>query len=161
VLTRRTALLGGTAALLLAGCGSRPVRTLAGDPSDVRVLRAALEIERTQIAVYEAGLALTRGRLAAGLHTILAAERAHASAIEELLRELGATPAPPRAARAYSRGVPRTADAWFRHAIRSEDQWSAGYGALVPKLRNQRLRATFGSLSTTEAEHSVALGLLP
>ena len=149
-------MLGGASALLLAGCGKVPVRTLAGDPRDVRVLAAAIEVERTQVAVYEAGVALGGGPL---VGTILAHERAHLAALEELVRELGTQPAAARAAADYRRGIPGSLREWRRHAIRSEELWSAGYAALIPKLVNPRLRSTFGALMTTEAEHAAALDL--
>jgi hypothetical protein len=43
--------------------------------------------------------------------------------------------------------------------MKLEQQWSAGYAAVIPKLANQRLRGTFGALMTSEAEHAVALEL--
>jgi rubrerythrin len=159
VLTRRTAIWTGGSALLLAGCGGTPARKLAGSPSDVPVLSAALEIERSQIALYEAGTWLLSGREAALVQTILAHERSHAEALAEAIRELGGRPAAPRAAAAYARGIPRGGDAWRRHAIESEQQWTAAYAAAIPKLANLPLRATFGAMMTTEAEHAVALDL--
>jgi rubrerythrin len=153
-MTRRTLLLGGAGAVMLAGCGGRAVRTLAGDPSDLRILAAALESERTQIATYEVGTSLSDDPI---VRQILAHERAHAAAIEELMRELGGAPARARPAAEYRRGVPTTRAAWRRYAIHAEQQWSAGYESVLPKLKNQRLRSTFGALMTTEAEHSVAL----
>lgn len=152
MITRRTALWTGASALLVAGCGGRPALTVAGDPADLRILNAALESERAQVALYEAGVKLSG---AAIVKQILAQERAHAAAIEEAIRELGGTPAPARpiAHFALSRGY----DAWRQDAINAEEQWAAGYAALIPKLANQRLRATFGALTTTEAEHAVAL----
>jgi hypothetical protein len=157
VLTRRTAIWTGGSALLLAGCGGRPARKLAGSPSDLPLLGAALEIERAQIALYEAGARLVSGRQAALVQTILAHERSHAEALAEATRELGGRPAAPRPAAAYARGVPRSIDAWRRHAIRSEQRWTAAYAAAIPKVANLRLRATFGAMMTTEAEHAVAL----
>ena len=149
-------MLAGASAVVLAGCGTtRPARMIAGDTHDLRVLAAALEVERDQIALYQAGLKL---RAAPIMKTILDQERAHAAAIEEAIRELGGTPAParPRArfAKHESFGV------WRQEAIGAEEQWSQGYAALIPKLANQRLRGTFGALMTTEAEHAVALDLL-
>ena len=161
MITRRTALAAGIGALFAAGCGGRPARTLAGDPRDVRILAAALEVERAQAVLYEVGLALTGGRVAALARQILAHERAHAAAIEEAMRELGAHPVGPQDASDYRRGIPRSAEVWYQHAIQAEEQWSAGYAALIPKLTNPRLRSTFASLMTTEAEHAVALDLTP
>ena len=152
VITRRTALVTGASALLVAGCGGRSARTVAGDPADLRILNAALDTERQQIAFYEAGLRL---RNSPALKKILGHERAHAAAIEEAIRELGGTPPAPRPIARYS--LARGFDAWRQDAIGREELWSAGYAALIPKLANPRLRATFGALATTEAEHAVAL----
>jgi rubrerythrin len=157
VLTRRTAIVSGSSALLLAGCGGRPARLIAGDAADLPVLAAALEVERAQIALYEAGLKLVDGGEAALVRTILSHERRHAESVTEAILELGGKPAGARGGDAYTRGIPRGADAWRQHAIQSEELWSAGYGTLIPKLHNRRLRATFGALMATEAEHAVAL----
>ena len=154
MITRRTAVWSGAAALLVAGCGGRPARTVAGDPKDLRVLAAALEVERAQVALYEAGVRLSDAPV---VEQILAQERAHAAAIEEAIRELGGTPAAPRPLARHS--LRRGFDAWRQDAINREEQWSAGYAALIPKLANESLRATFGALMTTEAEHAVALDL--
>jgi rubrerythrin len=156
-LTRRSALLAAGSALIVAGCGGRPARMIAGDTSDLPALGAALEVERAQIALYEIGARLASGREAELVRTILRHERRHAATIEEAIRELGGTPAKPRAGSAYTRGIPDTLDAWRQHAIRSEEVWSAGYAATIPRLKNKRLRGTFGALATTEAEHAVAL----
>lgn len=152
MITRRTAVFSGAAALVVAGCGGRSARTLAGDPKDLRILAAALQVEREQIAFYESGLRL---RDTAAIRRILTQEHAHAAAIEEAIRELGGAPAPPRPIARYS--LARGFDAWRQDAINREEEWSAGYGAVIPKLANPRLRSTFGALMTTEAEHAVAL----
>jgi rubrerythrin len=151
VITRRTALIGA-AGLFLSACGGRPARSLAGDPKDLRILNAALQVEREQVAFYEAGARLSSAPI---VRKILAQERAHAAAIEEAIRELGGTPPPARpiARHRLARGF----DAWRQDAINREEHWSTGYATLLPKLVNPRLRATFGALATTEAEHAVAL----
>jgi rubrerythrin len=132
---------------------------IAGDAADLPILAAALEAERTQMALYEAGARLVSGHEAQLVRTILAHEHRHADALAEAIRELGGRPAPPRAAAVYTRAIPRDANAWRQHAIQSEELWSAGYAAALPKLSNKRLRATFGAIMTTEAEHAVALGV--
>jgi rubrerythrin len=132
---------------------------IAGDDGDIPILAAALEVERAQIALYEAGKRLVAGRDAQLVSEILGHERRHAEALAEAIRELGGRPVGPRAAAVYARGIPRAADTWRQHAIRSEDLWSAGYAAAIPKLSNKRLRATFAAIMTTEAEHAVALGV--
>jgi rubrerythrin len=157
--TRRTVLLGGASAALLAGCGRHPARLIAGDPADLPVLAAALEVERAQVALYEVGARLASGRESTLVRQILAHERRHAQTIAEAIQELGAEPGGPRPRALYERGVPRALDAWRQHAIQMEETWSAGYAAAIPKLANRRLRATFGALMTTEAEHAVALSV--
>ena len=160
MLTRREAILAGGSVLLAAsGCGGRPARQIAGDQTDLPRLGAALEVERAQIALYEAGVRLASGREAELVRTILDQERAHAAAIAESIRELGGTPAALRAASAYARGIPQTLDAWRRYAIRSEEKWSAAYANAIPHFANKRLRATIGAIMTTEAEHAAALGV--
>lgn len=154
MLTRREALLTAGAALIVAGCGGRPARTLAGDPRDLRILNAALEQERHQVAFYEAALELRDHDL---LRTILAHERKHALAVEQAIRELGGTPA---AAAPAAPSRHRSFDGWRSEAIEAEDLWSKGYAAAIPELANPRLRSTFAALMTTEAEHAAALELV-
>ena len=151
-MTRRTALLGAASAVFLAACGKRPARVIAGNPADIRVLDAALQVEYEQIAFYRVGVRLSKAPI---LRTILEQEQAHLAAIKEAIRELGGTPAPPGAVAGAN--IPADFKGWKAAAIAREQQWSAGYAALIPKLANQRLRGTFGALMTTEAEHAVAL----
>lgn len=145
--------------MLAAGCGTRPARLIAGNPADLPLVGTALELERTQIALYEAALPVLNGRRAEIARTALAHERAHAAALAEAMRELGATPPPARARSAYERGFPRGADAgaWTQFAIQFEERAVAGYAAAIPKLENRRLRATFGAIMASEGEHAVAL----
>lgn len=144
--------MAGASALVVAGCGGRPARLLAGDPKDLRILAAALDVERTQVALYETGVRLSRAPI---VKTILDHQRAHVAAIEEAIRELGGTPAAGRPVARFS--LARGFDVWRQEAIQREEQWSAGYAALIPKLANERLRQTFGALMTSEAEHALAL----
>src|SRR5436305_887563 len=137
MLTRREAIAAG-GSLLLAGCGHRTARLLAGNTADVPALGTALELERTQIAMYEAALPVLTGAQADVARTALAHERAHAAALEESIRELGATPAAARARSAYEKGFPHGANAagWIQFAIQFEARAAAGYAAAIPKLQN-------------------------
>src|SRR3954468_20978749 len=112
MLSRRAAILGG--AVLLAGCGGRAPRKLAGSAADVPLLGTALELERSLIALYETGVDLLTGRGGRGARIALEHERAHAEALAEAIRELGARPSAPRPASDYRRGFPRGggADTW-------------------------------------------------
>ena len=151
-MTRRTFVLGSAGTLVLAACGGRPARTVAGDPKDLRILNAALASEREQIAFYEVGAKLGDKPI---VRQILAHQRAHARAIEEAIRELGGTPSAATPARPYN--ARRGYDAWRQDAIVRQEQWSHGYESVIPKLANPRLRSTFGALMTSEAENAVAL----
>jgi rubrerythrin len=159
VLTRRKAIVVGGSVLLVAGCGGRSARLLAGSPADLQPLAAALELERTQIVLYERGVRLLRGTQATLAREVLGQEREHAEAIAEAIRELGGKPAPPQAADVYARRVPAGGGpgAWIRSAIAYEQQVAAAYAAAIPKLANPRLRGTFGAILTTEVEHAAAL----
>ena len=149
--------MAGAGALVLAGCGGRPARKLAGSRADLPALGAALELERTQIALYEEAMKVLSGREADLARQVLGYERAHAQAIAEAIRELGATPAPARAA-AYRAGFPGGAPGdLIQYAMSYEDKVVAAYAAAIPKLANPRLRATFGAIMTSDAEHAVAL----
>lgn len=132
---------------------------VAGDEADIPLLATALEVERGQVALYEAGLELFDGDRRALLRTILDHERKHALALEQAIQELGGTPAAPRAKAVYRSGIPVDAKRWLRHAASAEEQAVAGYAAALPKIVNKRLRGTFGALMTSEAEHAIALGL--
>jgi rubrerythrin len=148
------------AALVLAGCGGRPARKLAGDPADLRFLDAALDLERAQITMYLSALKTLRGTDADLARQILAHEHAHADAIAEAVRELGGRPRRP-AAKAFG-GAPGTAGdarALMRAAARAEDRAASLYAAAIPRLANARLKSTFGAIMTSEAEHAAALRL--
>jgi rubrerythrin len=153
VITRR-AFVVGACGLFVAACGGRPARTVAGDPKDLRILTAALQSEREQVAFYEVGVKLTDKPTVA---RILAYQRAHAAAIEQAIRELGGTPPAESPIAHYS--LNRGYGAWRQDAINREEQWSSGYAAVIPKLVNPRLRSTFGALMTSEAEHALALDI--
>ena len=159
MLTRRKALAATGSSLLIAGCGGRHARLVAGNQADLPALRAALEIERTLIALYGAGLRVLRGREATVARRVLAQEHAHATTIAELIRELGGTPAAPRPAAVYEHGLPTRGGgaAFLRHAMLAEESAVAAYAGAIPKLANARLRGTFGAIMTSEAEHAAAL----
>jgi rubrerythrin len=134
---------------------------VAGSQADLPALRAALEIERALIALYAAGLRVVRGREAMVARRVLAQEHAHATTIAELIRELGGTPAPPKPAAVYERGLPARGGvpAFLTHAMLAEESAVAAYAGAIPKLANARLRGTFGAIMTSEAEHAAALGV--
>jgi hypothetical protein len=160
VLRRREAIVAGGSALLIAGCGRSPVRKLAGNPSDLPRLREALEVERAEIAVLELGLQRLQGRPLAIARVALAHERAHADAVAEAIRELGAKPPAPRDPAGYARRMSRDPHRFLVQLVEFQNGVASSYETRLPATVNVRLRATFAAIMTTEAEHAAAFGAL-
>src|SRR2546423_6678336 len=106
--------LGGSAAVLAAcgGGGKQTTTTVSTTQAqgDAAVLNAALELEHTAIAAYEAGPKLTRGKALQFVHDTLAQEREHAAALAKAIGGLGTAPVKPRPQRAYEAGFPKMRD---------------------------------------------------
>lgn len=149
--TRRTLIAGGASMALLAGCGGRKPRTLAGSAADLPALRDRLAAEYAQIALVRESLDALDGEARALARTIVEHDRQHAEALAEAIRELGG--APPAA----ESSQPEAAS--LDELVRLKERASAAYAAAIPKLANPRLRGTFGAVMTAEAEHAAALGL--
>lgn len=147
--TRRTVIVSGASMALLAGCGGREPRKLAGSPADIPVLRERMSAEHFGIAVIEASLGRLNGEALAIAETVLKHDREHAEALAEAIRELGGSPGAPRPPVPEGTGI----DA----LVTLKDRASDAYAKSIPALANARLRGTFGALMTTEAQHAEAL----
>ena len=144
---RRSFLLAAPAGVL-AACGSAAKTDgPAGERADLPVLQAALELETTLIALYEAAPEKTTL-----VRTILEHETAHAAGIRQAILDLRGTPADPEPAK-----LPALAD-FESVAAEYERNAAEAYAAAIPRLKNQRLRATFASIVASEAQHASALG---
>ena len=149
--TRRTVIASGASMALLAGCGGRSARKLAGSAADIPAIAERLRAERIGIAVVEASLSSLNGDVVKIARTILAHDREHADALSEAIRELGGKPE--RAQPPIPEGIGLDA------IITLKERASLAYGHALPSLANARLRGTFGALMTIEAEHAMALRL--
>jgi hypothetical protein len=147
--TRRTVIASGASMALLVGCGGRQPRKLAGSAADIPILRLRLKGEHFGIAVIEASLSRLNDEALAIAKTVLKHDREHAEALAEAIRELGGKPGP------VQRPIPEGAGLDALVALKNAA--SGAYAKSIPSLANPRLRGTFGSLMTVEAEHAEAL----
>ena len=131
--------------------------------SDASILNALLELERTAVLAYRAGIGRLSGEALRFARLLMEHERQHQRAVEEAIRGLGAHPVPARPESSYREGFPplRTARDVLRFALDVESTQISAYGESLGSLRTPELRVTLGSILTAEAEHmSVILGLL-
>jgi rubrerythrin len=155
---RRQFLIAAPAGVLAACGGNVPTDGPAGDPADIPLLAAALDLEYGAIAAYEAGLELARTRRPL-LERIREHERAHAEGLRQAILDLRGKPAAARPAAAYAAAFPRMRDeAAFVHFAEDLERRVAGvYLKALPKLRTLRLRGTLAAMLAAEAEHAALL----
>jgi hypothetical protein len=108
-ITRREALGGAAAALVLASCGG-------GDPAPssgprpgpgAALLGSLLALERASLAALEACMEVAHGRVHQQIRAMRAQERGHAARLARLITELGGDPPPGRGQEEYARTFPR------------------------------------------------------
>jgi hypothetical protein len=169
-LSRRRLLTGAAAAVggvLVTGCGSTPVAashpTVAQRPptgtraraDDVRILTAALAMERRTIAAYAASIPLLGDAEARWARAFVVEEIQQAGALSKLLTLTGAsTPAENGEPKI---GHPRDgaqATALLR-ALESEQ--IAAYLRWIPRLTAPALRAGVASILSSDAQHITTL----
>lgn len=165
-----TAAAGGGAAVLVASCGGSGSKTTSATTvntalaqNDAAILNALLDLENSSIAAYMLAATKLTGPSLTAAHTFLAHERSHAAALEQAIRGLGATPAPPRPASAYDATFPRLRGARdaLSFAFDVETTSIAAYADALGKFATDSVRLTTASILTTEAEHAaVVLGEL-
>lgn len=155
--------------LVLAGCGTEgrgrtvPTEVVAAMAS-AGVLEAALEIERTAAAAYEAGLELLEGRALRLGRRILRQEREHAAALGRAIESLGAAPVAPQPAERYAVGFPplREAEDFLAFALDIANTAAAAYVDALPKLSVPEVQALVSAILANEGQHvallSAALG---
>jgi hypothetical protein len=154
----RSALIGGTATVAGALAFSRVGRLFEigeafAAPSkgqDIRILQLVLQLEYTQVALYEQALAQAglRGELRDFAQTALGHERAHLAAIKSALGgNAGAKPG-------FDFGeTTKSADRFRKAAIKLEDIAVGGYNGQAPNLTSQTLAAA-AEIVSVEARHA-------
>lgn len=166
--SRRELLVLG-AALGLASCGgagkAKPPPTVSTTEaaSDIALLGALLDQERSSIAAYTVIASKLRGGSLALARQILGQERAHAAALARAIGKLGGSPAPPRPEGQYASDFPalRGERDALSFALDVETTAVAAYSDSLAKIATDPVRATLATILTTESEHAaVALGEL-
>jgi rubrerythrin len=162
--TRREALGGVAGALVLASCGG-------GDPppgsgprpgSGAALLGSLLALERATVAAYGACEEVLSGDALGSARAIAEQERAHATRLEGLIRDLGGDPPPGRSASEYERTFPRlrsAADA-LRFADHLEQRQVRAYLEALAELPDLDLRGAAAEIGADEGRHLAAVRVL-
>jgi rubrerythrin len=163
-LTRREALGGLAAALVLASCGG-------GDPPPARgprpgsgaaLLGSLLALEHAAVAAYGACAEVVSGRALEQIHAVRAQERAHTIRLAQLIAGLGGNPPPGRSAEEYARTFPRlgSADDALRFAEDLEQRQVRAYLEALAELPDLALRKEAALICADEATHLAAVRVL-
>jgi rubrerythrin len=124
-------------------------------PDDLTVVQFALGLEQVETAFYKAALA--RAGLTGDVQKLATEfgkqEAQHATALGQLLTQLGSKPAPPPKTKF---GLTDQAS-FLKLAVQLEDTGVGAYDGAAPGVTTPDLLATFGSIVQTEARHSAAL----
>jgi hypothetical protein len=151
--------LAAGAALGLAGCGGNkhvPRQAVKTAPRhirrrDVRLLNAALALERRTIAAYTAGIPLLEHRDQKAAKQFLNEELQHTGELLGLIKAADGI-APPRAD-SYDIGHPRDAAGVLALLHELERAQIAGYVKAVSKLSPGPVRAAVASILCNDAQH--------
>jgi hypothetical protein len=157
VVDRRAALASG--ALLLAGCGTRSLRSRVKKgakvtPSDVGILNRLLEVEYYGIAAYTAGIPFLPHREKQAAKQFLGQDVTHASTLAGLIKEGHGKAVSPQPS--YDLGRPSGPDI-LALLHRLEGEQLDAYIQLIPSLSPGRLRATAAAIMANDAQHLAAL----
>ena len=114
-----------------------------------------LALEHASVAAYGACLEVLDGRARTEIEAIRAQDRAHATALEQLIAGLGGDPPPGRSAEEYARTFPRlrtSADA-LRFAQDLEERQVRAYLEALADLPDRDLRNAAAAACGDEANH--------
>jgi hypothetical protein len=153
------------AAMALAGCGRRaqvPRHAVKTAPPpirrrDVRILNAALYLERRTVAAYTAGIPLLSRSQAKACKQFLNEELQHTGELLALIKAAKGV-AIPRAP-SYDIGHPPDGNAVLALLHELEREQIAGYLAAIPKLFPGPLRSAVASILASDAQHIAILRL--
>jgi rubrerythrin len=125
---------------------------------DLQILSFALGLEQLETAFYKA--ALTNAGLTGDLRKLAAAfgaqEAQHATALSDLITQLGSKPAPAPTAKF---GLTDQAS-FLRLAVTLEDTGIGAYNGAAPQIKTPEILTALGGIVQTEARHSSALRML-
>jgi hypothetical protein len=156
--------------LLLAGCGTTAAPATSGTQhttatvttppaaaaaADVKILDAALALERRTIAAYTAGIPLLGTTRATWAQQFLAEELAHAGELITLIKDVGYQAPDPAANESI--GHPRDGDGVVAVLRALEHEQIDRYMGWIPQLSSGALRASVASIVACDAQHITAL----
>ena len=163
-LTRREALGGAAAAVVLASCGGGDPRPTDGPRpgSGAALLGSLLALERATAAAYDACGEVLTGAPLRTARAIRATEAAHAARLEQLIRDLGGDPPPGRSPEEYARTFPRlrTGDDALRFADHLEQRQVRAYLDALTDLPDTDLRGAAAEIAADEGQHLAAVRVL-
>ena len=156
-ITRREALGGAAAALVIASCGG-------GDPapgggprpgSGAALLGSLLALEHAVVAAYAACDEVLRGEALRNARAIEERERRHVTRLQGLIRGLGGDPPSGRSPEEYARTFPRlrTGRDALRFAEDLEQRQLRAYLEAVAELPDLGLRSAAAEIAAEEGEH--------
>src|SRR4051794_11430378 len=162
--TRREALGGAAAALVLGSCGGGdpPPATGPRPGSGIALLGSLLALERASVEAYGACLDVLSGHLRRQVRAIRAEDRGHAERLEQVIEELGGTPPPGRSRAEYRRTFPtlRTPEDALRFAEDLEERQVRAYLEAVTDFPALELRLEAGGICADEGSHLATVRVL-
>ena len=158
------AVMGASALTALSGCGGKSASgalapTQVGQAAidtDLRILTAALALERRTVTAYIAAIPLLPHSLVKGAKAFLSEELAHTGELISLIKGAGGK-APDRAD-SYDIGAPPRGTADVVALLHSLERLQiAGYLTWIPRLSPGPLRATVSTILASDSQHVAVL----
>jgi len=162
-LTRREALGGAAAAVLLGSCGGGdPPAGGARPGSGAALLGSLLALEHAVVAAYGACEEVLRGDALREARAIRLQERDHVTRLAGVIRELGGEPPRGKSAREYARTFPRlrNPDDALRFADDLEQSQVRAYLDALTDLPDLGLRRTAAEIGAEEGAQLAAVRVL-
>jgi rubrerythrin len=162
--TRREALGGAAAALVLASCGGGdPAPSTGARPgSGAALLGSLLALEHAVVAAYATCEEVLRGEALRNVRAVAAQEREHVTRLQGLIRDLGGDPPPGRSAEEYARTFPRLREPGDALAFAEdlEQRQVRAYLEALAELPDLGLRKAAAEIGADEGAHLAAVRLL-
>jgi rubrerythrin len=163
-LTRREALGGATAALVLASCGGGdpPPSTGPRPGPGAALLGSLLALEHAVVAAYAACEQVLSGGSLRNTRSIAEQEREHVTRLEAMIRDLGGHPPPGRSAEEYARTFPRLREPGDALAFAEdlEQRQVRAYLEALAELPDLELRTKAADIGADEGAHLAAVRVL-
>lgn len=163
-ITRREALGGAAAALVLAACGREdpPPSTGPRPGSGAALLGSLLALEHSVVAAYAACEEVLQGQAMRNARAIADQEREHVTRLQGLIRDLGGDPPSGRSAEEYARTFPRLRNGRdaLRFAEDLEQRQVRAYLDALTELPDLDLRSAAAEIGADEGAHLAAVRVL-